>query len=99
MTLWKNLNSELNIKYNDKYYRGMNEMGLFRKHDNQKMKPKDKVYMDIIEEVNNCKSKDLEVLLQKIELELEKKGEKDKELLSAKTMVTSRIAVKNNSKN
>lgn len=53
---------------------------------------------NIIEEVNHCKSEDLEALLQKIEAEIEKSGEKDRHLLSAKTMVTSRIAVRNSSK-
>lgn len=69
-------------------------MGLFK---NKSVDEKTNIYPDLINEVNNCKNEDLEPLLQKIELELEKKG-KDKLLLSAKTMVTSKIALKNSAK-
>lgn len=69
-------------------------MGLFK----NKINDEKTINVDFIKEVNNCKSEDLELLLQKIELELEKKGKKDKYLLSAKTMVTSKIALKNSAK-
>ena len=70
-------------------------MGLFKNQSTHKNKVDDR---DIIKEVNHCKSEDLESLLQKIEFEIEKSDKKDKKLLSAKTMVTSRIAVRNSSK-
>ncbi len=72
-------------------------MGLFKNQSTHKSKTDDR-YKDIIEEVNHCKSEDLESLLKKIEFEIEKSDKKDKKLLSAKTMVTSRIAVRNSSK-
>jgi hypothetical protein len=75
----------------------MNEMGLFKNQSTHKNKTDGK-YKDLIKEVNHCKSEDLESLLQKIEAEIEKNGKKDKKLLSAKAMVTSRIALKNSSK-
>jgi hypothetical protein len=75
----------------------MNEMGLFKNQSTHKNKT-NKEYKDLIKEVNHCKSEDLESLLQKIEAEIEKNGKKDKKLLSAKAMVTSRIALKNSSK-
>ncbi|MEL7671480.1 MAG: hypothetical protein AAGU07_13330 [Methanobacterium sp.] len=73
-------------------------MGLFKNQSTHKNKKDENRYKDIIEEVNHCKSDDLESLLQKIESEIEKSDKKDKKLLSAKTMVTSRIAVRNSSK-
>jgi len=73
-------------------------MGLFRKQSTHKKKSNDNEYADIIEEVNHCKGKDLEALLEKIELEIKKSDKKDRKLLSAKTMVTSRIAVRNSAK-
>ncbi len=76
----------------------MNEMGLFKNKSTHKNKSNDNRYKDIIDEVNHCKGEDLESLLQKIELEIEKSDKKDRKLLSAKTMVTSRIALKNSSK-
>ncbi|MEN6291264.1 MAG: hypothetical protein ABFC34_02775 [Methanobacterium sp.] len=76
----------------------MNEMGLFKNQSTHKNKKDENRYKDIIEEVNHCKADDLESLLQKIESEIEKSDKKDKKLLSAKTMVTSRIAVRNSSK-
>jgi hypothetical protein len=76
----------------------MNEMGLFKNQSTHKNKSDANGYHNFIEEVNHCKGEDLEHLLQKIELEIEKSDKKDKQLLSAKTMVTSRIAVKNSSK-
>ncbi|MCZ3366839.1 MULTISPECIES: hypothetical protein [Methanobacterium] len=76
----------------------MNEMGLFKNQSTHKNKKDENRYKDIIEEVNHCKGDDLESLLQKIESEIEKSDKKDKKLLSAKTMVTSRIAVRNSSK-
>jgi len=70
-------------------------MGLFKNQNSDKSKKNDNLYNDLIEEINHCKVEDLESLLQKIELEIEKHGEKDRYLLSAKTMVTSKIALKN----
>ena len=72
-------------------------MGLFKNKSTHKNEMIDNKY-NIIEEVNHCKGEDLEALLQKIEAEIKKSDEKDKLLLSAKTMVTSRIAVRNSSK-
>ncbi len=73
-------------------------MGLFKNKSTHKNEIDNSGYKNLIEEINHCKSEDLESLLQKIELEIEKSGEKDRHLLSAKTMVTSRIAVRNSSK-
>jgi len=73
-------------------------MGLFKKQKSQKNKSNEEGFIDIIQEVNNCKSKDLEALLEKIESKIEKSDKKDRTLLSAKTMVTSRIAVRNSAK-
>lgn len=73
-------------------------MGLFRNKSTHKNGMDDNGYNNLIEEVNHCKGEDLESLLQKIESEIEKSDKKDKHLLSAKTMVTSRIAVRNSSK-
>lgn len=70
-------------------------MGLFRNQNTQKSKKNDNLYDDLIDEINNCKVEDLESLLQKIELKIEKHDGKDRSLLSAKTMVTSKIALKN----
>jgi hypothetical protein len=69
-------------------------MGLFRNQNTHKSKKND-IYGDLIDEINNCKVEDLESLLQKIELKIEKQDVKDRYLLSAKTMVTSKIALKN----
>ncbi len=73
-------------------------MGLFKKQKSQKNNLNEDGFTNIIEEVNNCKGKDLDALLEKIESELEKSDSKDRTLLSAKTMVTSRIAVRNSAK-
>ncbi len=73
-------------------------MGLFRNKSTPKNEINDNGYQNLIDEINHCKGEDLESLLQKIELEIEKSDKKDRKLLSAKTMVTSRIAVKNSSK-
>jgi hypothetical protein len=73
----------------------MTEMGLFRNQSTNKNKKNDSLYDDLIEAINHCKVEDLESLLQKIELEIEKHDGKDRYLLSAKTMVTSKIALKN----
>ena len=73
-------------------------MGLFRNQSTHKNKVNNNGYQGLIEEVNHCKGEDLEALLQKIESEIEKRDKKDRHLLSAKTMVTSRIAVRNSSK-
>jgi len=70
-------------------------MGLFKNQNSNKEKKNDNLYNNLIDEINNCKVEDLESLLKKIELEIEKHGGKDRYLLSAKTMVTSKIALKN----
>ncbi|GEM_PF-1970314 len=70
-------------------------MGLFKNHNIQKIKKNENSYENLLDEINNCKAEDLENLLQKIELEIEKCDDKDRHLLSAKTMVTSKIALKN----
>lgn len=70
-------------------------MGLFRNQNVQKNKKPDNFYDSLIDQINHCKVEDLESLLQKIELEIEKRDRKDRYLLSAKTMVTSKIALKN----
>lgn len=70
-------------------------MGLFRNQNVQKNKKSDNFYDSLIDQINHCKVEDLESLLQKIELEIEKRDRKDRYLLSAKTMVTSKIALKN----
>ncbi|MEN4016852.1 MAG: hypothetical protein PQ975_09090 [Methanobacterium sp.] len=73
----------------------MTEMGLFRNQNTRKNKKNGNLYDNLIDEINNCKIEGLESLLQKIEAEIEKHGGKDRNLLSAKTMVTSKIALKN----
>lgn len=83
---------------NCKIYRGMNEMGLFKNQSVHKGKKEGNDYNNLIDEINHCKRENLEELLQKIETEIEKKGKKDRFLLSAKTMVTSKIALKNSAK-
>jgi hypothetical protein len=70
-------------------------MGLFRNQNVQKNNKYDKFYDTLIDQINHCKVEDLESLLQKIESEIEKREGKDRYLLSAKTMVTSKIALKN----
>lgn len=70
-------------------------MGLFKNQNVQKNKKLDNFYDSLIDQINHCKVEDLESLLQKIELEIEKRDRKDRYLLSAKTMVTSKIALKN----
>lgn len=73
-------------------------MELFKKQSTPKNKINNNRHHDLIEQVNHCKDEDLEILLQKIELKIKKSSRKDELLLFAKTMVTSRIAVRNSSK-
>ena len=73
-------------------------MGLFKNKSTHKNEINNNGYQNLIDEINHCKGEDLESLLQKIELEIKKSDKKDRKLLSAKTMVTSRIAVRNSSK-
>ena len=47
---------------------------------------------ELLKEVNKCKPEELEKLLKKIQSKIEQSQEKDLDLLSAKTMITSRIA-------
>jgi len=70
-------------------------MGLFRNQNTHKKKKNGNLYDNLINEINNCNIEELESLLQKIEAEIEKHGKKSRYLLSAKTMVTSKIALKN----
>lgn len=53
---------------------------------------KDIISAEILNQVNKCKPSDLESLLSKIQIQIEKSAEKDYDLLMAKTMVTSRLA-------
>lgn len=53
---------------------------------------KDITSAEILNHVNSCKPADLESLLNKIQIQIEKSSEKDYDLLMAKTMVTSRLA-------
>ena len=47
---------------------------------------------ELLKEANNSKPEELEKLLQKIQSKIEQSQEKDMDLLSAKTIITSRIA-------
>ena len=47
---------------------------------------------ELFKEVNKCKPEELHSLLHKIEIEIEKSEDKDEDLLSAKRIITSRIA-------
>ena len=47
---------------------------------------------ELFKEVNKCKPEELHILLHKIEKEIEKSEDKDEDLLSAKRIITSRIA-------
>lgn len=47
---------------------------------------------EILKEVNNSKPEELENLLQKIEEEINKSEDKNADLLTAKTIITSRLA-------
>ena len=47
---------------------------------------------ELFKEVNKCKPEELHNLLHKIEIEIEKSEVKDENFLSAKRIITSRIA-------
>jgi hypothetical protein len=47
---------------------------------------------ELLKEVNNSKPEELELLLQQIQLEIDQSKEKNKDLLIAKTIITSRLA-------
>jgi hypothetical protein len=47
---------------------------------------------ELLKEVNNSKPEELELLLQQIQLEIDQTKEKNKDLLIAKTIITSRLA-------
>lgn len=47
---------------------------------------------ELFKEVNKCQPEELHSLLHKIEIEIEKSKDKDEDLLSAKRIITSRIA-------
>ena len=47
---------------------------------------------ELLKEVNKCRPEELEKLLQKIQSKIEQSQEKDIDFLSAKTIITSRIA-------
>lgn len=53
---------------------------------------------DLLKEVNRCKPDEMENLLKKIQDRIENSKERDSDLLSAKTMITNRLA-STNSKN
>jgi hypothetical protein len=46
---------------------------------------------EILKKVNKCKTEELGSLLQQIELEIEKSHGKNTDLLTAKTMITTRM--------
>ena len=47
---------------------------------------------ELLKELNNSKPDELEMLLIQIQCKIDQSKEKDNDLLSAKTMVTSRLA-------
>ena len=47
---------------------------------------------ELLKGVNNSKPEELEILLIQIQNKIDKSKEKDKDLQSAKTMITSRLA-------
>jgi hypothetical protein len=59
----------------------------FRKHVETKIDTK-----EIINKVSKCKPEELENLLKHIETIIEKSVDNERDLLTAKTMVTSRLA-------
>ena len=58
-----------------------------RRTSEKEIKPK-----DLLKEVNKCKPEEYENLLREIENEIEQSGTKEGDLLSAKIMITSRMA-------
>jgi hypothetical protein len=59
----------------------------FRKASETEIKSK-----DLLKEVNRCKPEELENLLKQIETKIEQSESKEGDLLTAKTMITSRMA-------
>jgi hypothetical protein len=59
---------------------------MFRKTTQNGIKPE-----EILKKVNNCRTEELESLLRQIEVEIEKSQGKNSDLLSAKTMITTRM--------
>jgi len=59
---------------------------MFRKTTENEIKPE-----EILKKVNNCRTEELESLLRQIEFEIEKSPGKNSDLLSAKTMITTRM--------
>ena len=47
---------------------------------------------ELLKEVNNSKLEELEILLLQIQSKIDQSQEENKELLSVKTMITSRLA-------
>ncbi len=47
---------------------------------------------DLLKEVSRCKPENLENLLKEIEIKIEQSENKEVDLLTAKTMITSRMA-------
>ena len=47
---------------------------------------------ELLKEVNNSKSEELEILLLQIQIKIDRSQKENKDLLSAKTMITSRLA-------
>ena len=47
---------------------------------------------ELLKEVNNSKPEELENLLQKVEEEIKKSDDKNADLLTVKTIITSRLA-------
>jgi hypothetical protein len=51
---------------------------------------------ELLKEVNNSKSEELEILLLQIQIKIDRSQKENKDLLSAKTMITSRLASRRN---
>jgi hypothetical protein len=51
---------------------------------------------ELLKEVNNSKSEELEILLLQIQIKIDRSQKENKDFLSAKTMITSRLASRRN---
>ena len=59
---------------------------MFRKTTENRIKSE-----EILKKVNNCRTEEMESLLRQIEIEIDKSNGKNSDLLSAKTMITTRM--------
>ena len=64
----------------------------FRKSSENKQQENQKLSKDLLKKASSCKTEELENLLKLIETTIIKSEETDNDLLTAKTMVTSRLA-------